>query len=115
MKNYIRIMFCVGCIFILGTIALTENITPTNDLLKNSSESQVTVPYYICGDVNFDDVVNILDVVFLINFLYKGGQPPYIMESADVNSDEVVNILDVIYLINFLYKEGPEPFCPDYM
>ena len=114
MKNYIRIMFCVGCIFILGTIALTENITPANDLLKNSSKSLVTIPYFICGDVNFDDDVNILDIVFLINYLYKGGPAPYIIESADVNSDQEVNILDVIYLINFLYKGGPEPFCPDY-
>ena len=29
-----------------------------------------------CGDVNLDDVITILDVVYTINFLYKNGYPP---------------------------------------
>ena len=67
---------------------------------------------FICGDADGDEAVNILDVVFTINYIYKSGAAPQPVESANVNNDEFVNILDVVYLINFLYKGGPEPNCP---
>ncbi len=66
---------------------------------------------FLCGDANNDDVINILDVVFLINYIYKNGPDPAIPESIDVNNDENANILDIVFLINFLYKNGPYPAC----
>jgi hypothetical protein len=65
----------------------------------------------LCGDIDDDGLINILDVVFLINYLYKSGPSPAVMEIADVNGDVQINILDVVYLINFLYKGGPDPAC----
>ncbi|MCP4704388.1 MAG: hypothetical protein GY865_07240, partial [candidate division Zixibacteria bacterium] len=44
-------------------------------------------PEFICGDVNEDDNVDILDIVFLINYKYKSGAAPEYSEAADVNSD----------------------------
>ncbi len=67
---------------------------------------------YMCGDVNGDRNVNILDITYLISYLYKSGPPPDPMEAADVNNDGAVNILDITYLISFPYKEGPDPVCP---
>jgi len=67
---------------------------------------------FVCGDASGDEGVNILDVTFLINYLYKGGPPPDPPEAADVNNDGGLNILDVTFLINYLYKGGPEPDCP---
>jgi hypothetical protein len=67
---------------------------------------------YICGDVTDDDEVNILDIVFLINYKYKSGPAPEPLTCGDVNSDESVDILDIVYLINYRYKAGPEPNCP---
>jgi len=53
------------------------------------------------------------DVVFLINYVFKGGDPPDPMAAADVNFDCVVDLGDVVYLINYLYKGGdlPQPSC----
>ena len=65
----------------------------------------------ICGDVNGDDLVNILDIVFLINYKYKDGPAPEYLNAADVNGDTLVNILDIVYLINYKYKNGPGPIC----
>ena len=62
-----------------------------------------------CGDANCDGSVNILDIAYLIDFLYKNGPAPEYFSSADVNCDEIINILDTVYLTNFLYKNGPEP------
>ncbi|MCX6830315.1 MAG: dockerin type I domain-containing protein [candidate division Zixibacteria bacterium] len=72
----------------------------------------LTLGVFLCGDGNNDNIVNIRDVTFLINFLYKSGPPPLVYQAADVNSDTIVNIRDVTYLINNLYKSGPNPECP---
>jgi hypothetical protein len=66
----------------------------------------------LCGDFDSTGAVNILDITYLINYLYLGGQAPDPLEMADVNSDGSINILDIIYLIRYLYKGGPEPNCP---
>lgn len=65
-----------------------------------------------CGDTYADGSINILDIIYLINFRYKGGPAPEPMSIADVNGDGDVNILDIIYLINYKFKDGPEPACP---
>lgn len=70
------------------------------------------IPDFECGDVDASGIVNILDITYLINYLYKGGPAPDPIESADVNSSGIVNLLDITYLINYLYKGGPEPDCP---
>ena len=49
------------------------------------------------------------DVVFLVNYLYRSGPEPCVMEAADPNADCKVDVGDVVYLINFLYREGPPP------
>ena len=69
-------------------------------------------PCQYCGDVEFDEAINVLDVVFIINYAYKGGTAPDPLELADVNSDTNINILDIVHLINYIYKSGPEPNCP---
>jgi len=66
----------------------------------------------LCGDANGDLTINILDITYLISYLYKGGPPPVSPEMADVNGDGTVNILDITYLLNYLYKGGPAPDCP---
>ncbi len=66
----------------------------------------------MCGDVVCDGTVNILDIVFLVNYKFKSGEPPCSMYLADVNNDAAVNILDIVYLINYKFKSGPEPNCP---
>ena len=63
----------------------------------------------LAGDVNGDGLVDLGDVVFLINYLYKQGPPPQPIEVGDVNGDCVVDLGDVVYLINYLFKNGPAP------
>lgn len=67
---------------------------------------------YLCGDPNNDEAINILDVTFLISYLYKDGPAPEYPNSADVNNSGETNILDITYIIAYLYQGGPEPDCP---
>lgn len=78
----------------------------------NYDEQEVYIMVYLCGDPNGDGNINLLDVTFLINYLYKEGADPSPLESADVNNTANINILDISYLINYIYKEGSPPDCP---
>jgi hypothetical protein len=63
------------------------------------------------GDANGNGTVNILDITYLISYLYKGGPAPPCMDEADANESCSINILDITYLISYLYKGGPVPIC----
>jgi|GEM_PF-1353157 len=87
------------------------------------------------GDVDASDTLelpamDISDLVYLINYLYKGGPAPLpFADQGDVdgqpfpkesnNPKNNVNLGDVVYLINYVYKGGPAPidyvrFIPQY-
>jgi len=66
-------------------------------------------PVYILGDANGDGVINVVDVVYLINYLFISGPAPNPVESGDVNCDHTINAADVVYLINYLFIKGPPP------
>jgi hypothetical protein len=64
----------------------------------------------LCSDVNNDGSVDVGDVVYLINYLFKGGPAPVRLNCVgDVNNDDAVDVGDVVYLINYLFKGGPAP------
>ena len=69
---------------------------------------QIIFPY-VCGDANSDSSATVSDVVYLINYLFKGGPAPDPIQKVDVNSDGKVTVSDVVYLINYLFKGGPSP------
>ncbi|MCP4711859.1 MAG: hypothetical protein GY869_24835, partial [Planctomycetes bacterium] len=79
---------------------------PANDGTDTDADGICDLGDWICGDLNDDDNIDILDIVFLINYKYKGGTTPEPLESADVNHDSNVDILDIVHLINFKYKGG---------
>ncbi|UCD94335.1 MAG: peptidoglycan DD-metalloendopeptidase family protein [Candidatus Zixiibacteriota bacterium] len=85
----------------------------TTMLMNENRQLDVTLyPQYVCGDADASGAVNLLDVTFIINYLYKEGPAPVPPEGADANGDGSTNLLDVSHIINYLYKEGPEPICP---
>ncbi len=64
---------------------------------------------YLRGDANTDKKTTVSDVIYLINYLFKGGPAPNPVYLGDVNCDDKVTVSDVIYLINFLFKGGDPP------
>ncbi len=65
----------------------------------------------ICGDVNYDGELNLLDIVYILAYKFKFGPPPVADFIADVNNDDVIDIQDIVYLINYKFKSGPAPVC----
>ena len=76
----------------------------------NITDTTSDICGYVCGDANSDGLINIRDITFVINFLYKGGIAPNPLQAGDANG--IINIQDITYLINYLYKSGPKPICP---
>ena len=55
----------------------------------------------ILGDINQDQLINILDVVIIINFILSVDSPnDYELWASDLNQDNILNILDVVLLVN---------------
>ncbi len=74
------------------------------------------------GDVQADGSFNLLDILYLISYLYNtpaGPAPvPYNTCSGDPGCDCVVNLLDILYLIGNIYGTPPGPApctCEDWM
>lgn len=66
------------------------------------------------GDVDNNNQFNILDISFLINYLYKNGtDPDPVVAVADFDCSGGINVLDISALINYLYKDQPRPVCHD--
>lgn len=64
------------------------------------------------GDTDGDKKLSVSDVIYLINYLFKGGPLPIPeLLVADSDCDSQVTISDVIYLINYLFRGGPSPGC----
>ncbi len=59
-------------------------------------------------DLVYDDKVNLSDVVFLANYLFKSGPVPNPLKCGDVNCDDSTQVEDIIYLANYILKGGPD-------
>jgi hypothetical protein len=67
----------------------------------------------LCGDCNEDGIINVVDIIYLMNYCFLGGPPPGNLDSAETDGYEFLNIRDAVYLVNYLFWEGPTPTnCP---
>jgi hypothetical protein len=82
-------------------------------LSKNSSyfarQGYVNTASFVHGDDNADGKITVSDVVYEINYLFKGGPVAHPPEVGDVNCDNKHTVSDVVYKINYLFKGGPSP------
>ncbi len=88
---------------------------PWNEMSPIFTEVEYCVhisPWDYRGDVQpigGNGVVDLGDLLFIINYLYKGGPAPVPLSEGDVNCDGVIDLGDVLFLISYLYKGGPFP------
>ncbi len=73
----------------------------------------LTLWWSVPGDASGDSLVDMSDILWLSNYLYKGGPAPCIPETGDPSGDCLVDLSDILYLICYLYKGGapPNPGC----
>jgi hypothetical protein len=71
-----------------------------------------TPPSAIQGDANGSDEIGVDDAVFLINYIFKGGEAPQLGRRGDANCDRQFNVADAVFLIRYIFRGGPAPYCP---
>lgn len=87
---------------------LVENLEQINSWGNIENESLTTNFIYdnnLPGDVNFDDVIDVTDIIAVINFI-MGTQEPTELQStqSDMNDDSEINVIDIIHLVNYILQ-----------
>ncbi len=86
---------------------------PQIDPAQHAYIELTVVQTLLPGDPNNDEDINLLDILYIIDYVYGDGPLPQpILETGDSNADGLVNLLDILYLIDFIYQDGPAPICP---
>lgn len=68
---------------------------PANDV-------EITGGFYLYGDVNTDEEVDVVDVIDIARFVVATPSALFREKLADLNSDEIVNLGDAVMLINHI-------------
>jgi hypothetical protein len=112
--RYSPVCVDIGSVFHLEVcVADRYHPCPQENLMFHAFvELVVSEPTPLLGDADGNGTVDLIDIVRIIDYLYRGGAAPISSaEVADVNSNGAVNLLDVVYLIAYLYMGGPAPHC----
>jgi hypothetical protein len=64
------------------------------------------------ADVNDDQILNLTDALFILNYLFLSGPTPSCMDAADTNDDGLHNLTDGVFLLTHLFLNGPPPPPP---
>ncbi len=67
---------------------------------------------YVCGDANGDGTAgDILDLIFLVDRIFRGGPGSDPPEASDFNCDGFYgNIIDLTMIVDFIFRSG-DPLC----
>ena len=66
---------------------------------------------FIKGDANDDGDINILDLTYMVDYIFRSGPAPAPFLAGDANCDDNSNILDLTYLVDYIFRGGPIPDC----
>ena len=79
----------------------TDNDSYFDDLFVKIFRDESCLNTLILGDLNQDEILNILDIIIMVNIILEGDD--YQLE-ADMNEDGFVNILDIVTLVDIILE-----------
>lgn len=89
-------------------VMLASNVVIADTDTSFTYNAQVFIT--VRGDVNKDLKKNLADIIFLVNYIFKGKQAPDPKELGDVNcTGGSPNLTDIVHMVNFVFKGGPPP------
>lgn len=88
-----------------------QNVSPTGCTCCNGDGLRGNVDYSV-PDGSLE--VNVADLVYLVNYLFRGGPAPECLDEADTDASGMVNVADISIVVDFLFGGGaPLIQCPD--
>jgi hypothetical protein len=95
-------------------LAVESPCAPANNscgVLMGAFSAACTCCVGIRGNVDGDagDQINVADLTYLVDYLFKGGNPPPCPDEGNVDGIGATNVADLTYLVDYLFRGGPEP------
>ena len=86
-----------------GIIQYANNEIDT-DWMISIIQDLMGISNIILGDINFDEIINVLDIVLLVNIILGTNQniDDDTSYAADLNQDGFIDILDVVLTVNIV-------------
>jgi hypothetical protein len=66
---------------------------------------------YVQGDVNYDGIFDISDIVYTLDYIFSGGPAPVVMAAGDIDCSGLVDIGDVVVMVQYMFLFIPWPEC----
>ena len=86
-------------------VAVTDGIISVQDTFSVYVRDMLDSP----GNANCNGSVDVGDAIYIVNYIFRAGPRPPILNWADPNNDCKITIGDAVYLINYIFRNGPEP------
>ncbi len=65
------------------------------------------------GDVDHSGGIDVSDLGYMVDYLFRGGPPPPCDEEGDVDGSGGIDVSDLGYIVDYLFRGGPPPPpCP---
>lgn len=87
-------------------------VTITGSGGGTSHDTEFELGTFFRGDANGDGIIDVGDPLYILNWLFKGTQPPSPIEAGDANCNQTVDLGDAVYLLGYLFKGSDPPGCP---
>jgi len=115
----------VDCQYEGSTICIDSSFVPPTGMWMWSLTSSSIMPSWggpycydvvtccnhdgIRGDTDASNEINVGDLTFLVNYIFKGGAESVCQVEGDVNSDGIILLDDLVVMVNYIFKGGHPP------
>jgi hypothetical protein len=92
----------VDTYYVAYALAISDDYT--------GAKMDTLVDMVMCGNFNRDNAVTVADIVYLINYLFRGGPEPWLY-MGDCNADGFVDIVDAVCMTHYVFHDAERPKC----
>ncbi|RKX28726.1 MAG: hypothetical protein DRP47_03565 [Candidatus Zixiibacteriota bacterium] len=95
--------------------SLTFKVWSRNDTTVVDSQFSGARTVLQHGDLDFDGIISVSDLTWLVAYLFTGGPEPVpISDAGDFTCEEDINVGDLTALVSYLFQGGNPPPCNPY-
>jgi hypothetical protein len=61
------------------------------------------------GDIDGSGGIDVADLTYIVDYLFRGGPTPPCDEEADPDGSGGTDVADLTYIVDYLFRGGPPP------